>query len=377
MMNGEGGGGGGGGGAGGSGGGEGTGTVRVPSWRERENNRLRERRRRAISSNIFAGLRAYGNYTLPKHCDNNEVLKALCDEAGWTVEPDGTTYRKGCKPPAGDLMGIGGSATASPGSSYTVSPRASYGPSPASSSSHITLGGGSSSFFFAGRGGVGSGVDGGSLIPWLKNKSPAGATSYPCFGAGSISAPVTPPSGSPPPSPRRKMARWADNNPAAGAGLHVQPPWAAGGAHASRYASQPPSPGRHRRGSAHDHTSWLAGFQVYSASTMSPSYSLAAPSRFGAYRDAGAASSSRMRAPGPGPSSGAWPPVNVAGGGAATAPGGRGDVQMVDHAATRELVIGSGGTLVNAWAGEVIKDLPDEEALELTLGSSKTRADRF
>jgi hypothetical protein len=39
-------------------------------------------------------LRMYGNYKLPKHCDNNEVLKALCNEAGWTVEPDGTTYRK-------------------------------------------------------------------------------------------------------------------------------------------------------------------------------------------------------------------------------------------------------------------------------------------
>jgi hypothetical protein len=36
----------------------------------------------------------YGNYKLPKHCDNNEVLKALCNEAGWTVEPDGTTFRK-------------------------------------------------------------------------------------------------------------------------------------------------------------------------------------------------------------------------------------------------------------------------------------------
>ena len=36
----------------------------------------------------------YGNYKLPKHCDNNEVLKALCKEAGWTVEEDGTTYRK-------------------------------------------------------------------------------------------------------------------------------------------------------------------------------------------------------------------------------------------------------------------------------------------
>ena len=36
----------------------------------------------------------YGNFKLPKHCDNNEVLKALCNEAGWVVEEDGTTYRK-------------------------------------------------------------------------------------------------------------------------------------------------------------------------------------------------------------------------------------------------------------------------------------------
>ena len=67
---------------------------RKPSWRERENNRRRERRRRAIAAKIYTGLRAQGNYNLPKHCDNNEVLKALCNEAGWVVEPDGTTYRK-------------------------------------------------------------------------------------------------------------------------------------------------------------------------------------------------------------------------------------------------------------------------------------------
>lgn len=36
----------------------------------------------------------YGNFKLPKHCDNNEVLKALCNEAGWIVEEDGTTYKK-------------------------------------------------------------------------------------------------------------------------------------------------------------------------------------------------------------------------------------------------------------------------------------------
>ncbi|KAA3479004.1 BES1/BZR1-like protein 4-like [Gossypium australe] len=68
--------------------------TRMPTWKERENNKRRERRRRAIAAKIFAGLRMYGNYKLPKHCDNNEVLKALCNEAGWTVEEDGTTYRK-------------------------------------------------------------------------------------------------------------------------------------------------------------------------------------------------------------------------------------------------------------------------------------------
>lgn len=67
---------------------------RLPTWKERENNKRRERRRRAIAAKIYSGLRAQGNYKLPKHCDNNEVLKALCAEAGWIVEEDGTTYRK-------------------------------------------------------------------------------------------------------------------------------------------------------------------------------------------------------------------------------------------------------------------------------------------
>ncbi|CAN1283465.1 BES1/BZR1 homolog protein 4 [Linum perenne] len=68
--------------------------TRMPTWKERENNKRRERRRRAIAAKIYTGLRMYGNYKLPKHCDNNEVLKALCQEAGWIVEEDGTTYRK-------------------------------------------------------------------------------------------------------------------------------------------------------------------------------------------------------------------------------------------------------------------------------------------
>ena len=66
----------------------------MPSSRERENNKRRERRRRAVAAKIFAGLRAHGNYCLPKHADHNEVLKALCAEAGWQVEEDGTIFRK-------------------------------------------------------------------------------------------------------------------------------------------------------------------------------------------------------------------------------------------------------------------------------------------
>ena len=72
--------------------------LRLPSARERENNKRRERRRRAVAARIFAGLRAHGNYRLPKHADHNEVLKALCDEAGWAVDDDGTIRRK-LKPP--------------------------------------------------------------------------------------------------------------------------------------------------------------------------------------------------------------------------------------------------------------------------------------
>lgn len=113
---------------------------RKPSWRERENNRRRERRRRAIAAKIYAGLRSQGNYNLPKHCDNNEVLKALCAEAGWVVEPDGTTYRKGCKPISMEIGGTSmnitpsSSRNPSPPSSYFASPIPSYQPSPTSSS---------------------------------------------------------------------------------------------------------------------------------------------------------------------------------------------------------------------------------------------------
>lgn len=113
---------------------------RLPTWKERENNKRRERRRRAIAAKIFTGLRAQGNFKLPKHCDNNEVLKALCLEAGWVVEDDGTTYRKGNRPPpmenGGASMNISAcsSIQPSPMSSSYPSPVPSYHASPTSSS---------------------------------------------------------------------------------------------------------------------------------------------------------------------------------------------------------------------------------------------------
>ncbi|KAJ8513906.1 hypothetical protein OPV22_004340 [Ensete ventricosum] len=63
--------------------------------REREKTKLRERRRRSITSKIFEGLRKHGGYDLPARADINDVLRALAREAGWVVEPDGTTYRSG------------------------------------------------------------------------------------------------------------------------------------------------------------------------------------------------------------------------------------------------------------------------------------------
>ncbi|KAH7433360.1 hypothetical protein KP509_07G065100 [Ceratopteris richardii] len=167
---------------------------RAPTTKERENNKRRERKRRAIAARIFAGLRQYGNYKLPKHCDNNEVLKAVCREAGWVVEEDGTTYRPGCKPVQ-----------------EHVDCCISSSPSPASSS------------FIPG-----TSADDQSLIPWLKGLSsscvtvaspqgcgaPAASSSrnpglppLKVMRGGTCSAPVTPPLSSP------RMAS------------HVQPDW--------------------------------------------------------------------------------------------------------------------------------------------------------
>ncbi|XP_042034735.1 beta-amylase 8-like isoform X2 [Salvia splendens] len=67
--------------------------------KEKERTKLRERHRRAITSRMLAGLRQYGNFPLPARADMNDVIAALAREAGWTVEPDGTTYRQTPPPP--------------------------------------------------------------------------------------------------------------------------------------------------------------------------------------------------------------------------------------------------------------------------------------
>ncbi|XP_024020611.1 BES1/BZR1 homolog protein 2 [Morus notabilis] len=160
---------------------------RLPTWKERENNKRRERRRRAIAAKIYTGLRAQGNYKLPKHCDNNEVLKALCAEAGWVVDEDGTTYRKGCKPPPGEIgvastnISACSSIQPSPQSSSFPSPVPSYHASPSSSSfpSPTRFDGNPSSY----------------LLPFLRNIASI-PTNLPPLRI-SNSAPVTPPLSSP------------------------------------------------------------------------------------------------------------------------------------------------------------------------------------
>ncbi|KAJ0024922.1 hypothetical protein Pint_08912 [Pistacia integerrima] len=155
---------------------------RKPTWRERENNRRRERRRRAIAAKIYTGLRAQGNYNLPKHCDNNEVLKALCLEAGWVVEEDGTTYRKGVKPPPIDIAST----------STRITPYSSQNPSPLSSAFQSPVPSYPSSPTRADPN------NSSNLFPLLRNVIPS---SLPPLRI-SNSAPVTPPLSSPTKHPK-------------------------------------------------------------------------------------------------------------------------------------------------------------------------------
>ncbi|KAF9672713.1 hypothetical protein SADUNF_Sadunf11G0073100 [Salix dunnii] len=317
--------------------------TRLPTWKERENNKRRERRRRAIAAKIFSGLRMYGNYRLPKHCDNNEVLKALCNEAGWTVEPDGTTYRKGCKP-VEHMDNIGGSATASPCTSYLPSPCASYNPSPGSSSFPSPA---SSSYA------ANANVDGNSLIPWLKNLSSASSSAsssklpHVYIHGGSMSAPVTPPLSSPTARTPRINAGWEDQP--------IHPGWCA-----QHYlpSSTPPSPGRQ----IVPDPEWFAGIRMPQGGPSSPTFSLVASNPFGFKEEALAGGGSRMWTPG---QSGTCSPA-IAAGSDHTA-----DIPMAE-VIPDEFAFRSIG-LVKPWEGERIHEESGSDDLELTLGNSKTR----
>ncbi|CAN1847349.1 BES1/BZR1 homolog protein 4 [Linum perenne] len=316
--------------------------TRMPTWKERENNKRRERRRRAIAAKIYTGLRMYGNYKLPKHCDNNEVLKALCQEAGWIVEEDGTTYRKGCRPVERmDIMG-GGSASASPCSSYQPSPASSSFPSPISS--HYTTNATNV-----------NNADANSLIPWLKNLS----SSHPhnlYIHTGSISAPVTPPLSSPTAqSPRHKQNDWVDDHPSAcpSSWMGQNYPFLPS---SSMPSSTPQSPGRHPDSSG----GWLPGMQ---SGPTSPTFSLVARNQFDTVLSG---AGSRMWTPG---QSGTCSPAVFD----QTA-----DVPMADSSMVAEFAFGSSSSaaasrLVKPWEGERIHEELISDDLELTLGSSKTR----
>ncbi|KAJ0796935.1 putative transcription factor BES/BZR family [Helianthus annuus] len=306
--------------------------TRLPSWKERENNKRRERRRRAIAAKIFTGLRVYGNYKLPKHCDNNEVLKALCNEAGWIVEEDGTTYRKGCKPVT-HVEAMGGSVSASPCTSYQPSPNASYSLSPSPSSS-----------LYASN----SNPDPNSLIPWLKNltsvPSSSPASNFQRHPYSSISAPVTPPLS----SPTCQTPRMNDTDPA----------WAQ-----QHYpflpSSTPQSPGRQTP----TDSGWLSGVQTPQEGPSSPTFSLVASNPFG-FKEALSGTGSRMWTPG---QSGTCSPAITAGFDQTA------DVPMSD-AISSEFAFGSNVKgLVKAWEGERIHEECVSDDLELTLGNSSTR----
>ncbi|WMV15770.1 hypothetical protein MTR67_009155 [Solanum verrucosum] len=322
--------------------------TRLPTWKERENNKRRERRRRAIAAKIFAGLRMYGNYKLPKHCDNNEVLKALCKEAGWIVEEDGTTYRKqGCKPV--ERMDIGGSVSVSPCSSYQLSPGASYNPSPVSSPIPSPV----SSHYVSN---VQNNSDPNSLIPWLKNLSSGSSPSsskFPhhlCIPGGSISAPVTPPLSSPTASTPRMNDNW-ENPTANSTWIQQHYPFLP--------YSTPPSPGRQTP----PDSGWHSGVQTPQDGPSSPTFSLVSSNPFG-FKEPLSNGGSRMWTPG---QSGTCSPA------VGPCMDQTADLPMSD-VISAEFAFGSNMKgVVKPWEGERIHEECISDDLELTLGNSSTR----
>uniref|UniRef100_A0A0C9RQH3 TSA: Wollemia nobilis Ref_Wollemi_Transcript_25159_2302 transcribed RNA sequence n=1 Tax=Wollemia nobilis TaxID=56998 RepID=A0A0C9RQH3_9CONI len=344
--------------------------TRLPTWKERENNKRRERRRRAIAAKIYSGLRMYGNYKLPKHCDNNEVLKALCNEAGWIVEEDGTTYRKGCKPP--ERMEVAGSTTVSPSSSYHPSPAPSYQPSPASSSFASPA---SSSY-----------VDGSSLIPWLKNLSSSSSSRLSMIHGGSISAPVTPPLSSPTARGPRVKLDWdamvkannTNNNneasdcPTSGFSTPVSP-WSQYtfmAASASTPASPPPELAALDKAVA-DKGRWMGGIRLPPAGPSSPTFNLLTPAAAQQLQNESlSVPGSRMWTPG---QSGMSSPSNLTFDRAAGEEASR---MMYDVSMDPSEEFAFGSVAVKPWQGERIHEECGGEIasddLELTLGNSQS-----
>ncbi|KAH6780858.1 BES1/BZR1-like protein 4 [Perilla frutescens var. hirtella] len=327
-----------------------TGGTRMPTWKERENNKRRERRRRAIAAKIFAGLRLYGNYKLPKHCDNNEVLKALCNEAGWTVQPDGTTYRKGCRP-IENMDIVGGSASVSPCSSYQPSPHTSYTPSPGSSSFPSPVSSTYAPSIVA---------DGNSLIPWLRNLSASSSSSasssklmHQYMHGGSISAPVTPPLSSPTARTPRLKSDWDSST-------FARPGWA-GTQYPFLPLSTPPSPGRQTL----PNSKWYDGVQIPLSGPTSPTFSLVSSNPFGFRVEDLTRGGPHTYTPG---QSGTCSPAMAA------AAEQNADIPMAE-VISNEFAFGSNmsGGLVKPWEGERIHEECGPDELELTLGSSKTR----
>ncbi|KAF8664250.1 hypothetical protein HU200_054792 [Digitaria exilis] len=355
---------------------------RTPTWKERENNKRRERRRRAIAAKIFTGLRTLGNYKLPKHCDNNEVLKALCREAGWVVEDDGTTYRKvrplhsflssssgagrglgctararrsaeqadlaflrswqGCKPPPGMMSPCSSSQLLSAPSSSYPSPIPSYHASPVSSGFASPTRLDHSSGSNANHPGAAAAAAT-SLLPFLR-----GLPNLPPLRVSS-SAPVTPPLSSPtaasrPPTKVRK------------------PDWDATAVvdpfrHPFFAVSAPASPTRARRREHPDTIPECDESDV--CSTV----------------DSGRWISFQMSAAATAPASPTYNLVNAGGGGASAS-----NSMELDGMAAGE--IGRGGPaefefdkgrVVTPWEGERIHEVAAEE-LELTLGLGSSRS---
>ncbi|CAO2830253.1 unnamed protein product [Amaranthus hypochondriacus] len=318
-------------------------TGRLPTWKERENNKKRERRRRAIAAKIFTGLRAQGNYKLPKHCDNNEVLKALCREAGWIVDDDGTTYRKGCNPPPVEMAGTSANISAcsslqpSPQSSAYPSPIPSYHASPTSSSfpSPSRYDSNPSTY----------------LLPFLRNLASI-PTNLPAIRI-SNSAPVTPPLSSPTSKGSKRKADWESLSNSNGSGSNSQQ----SACHPAFAVSAPSSPTRRNNitpltipecdesdASTVDSGRWFS-FQ------SGPTYGIPTSPTFNLVKQAAAQTSSMQGALNGN--------VSLGWGGA------------IERGRGSEFEFGNGAAVM-AWEGERIHEVGVDD-LELTLGSAKAK----